>query len=108
MITCKRLGVEPYTYLHDVLRRLPSHPNMGLPKGHVHCNLMSRTDTTDTTDMRDILTLSGERFAWLAKIGCQTNAARETCRCFDTICVEKSLRRRFYAEKRSRIVFKED
>jgi len=27
MITCKRLGVEPYAYLHDVLRRLPSHSN---------------------------------------------------------------------------------
>jgi transposase len=27
MITCNRLGVEPYAYLHDVLRRLPSHPN---------------------------------------------------------------------------------
>src|SRR5205085_1176509 len=27
MVTCKRLGVEPYAYLHDVLRRLPSHPN---------------------------------------------------------------------------------
>ena len=27
LITCKRLGVEPYAYLHDVLRRLPSHPN---------------------------------------------------------------------------------
>jgi transposase len=27
MITCKRLGVEPYAYLHDILRRLPSHPN---------------------------------------------------------------------------------
>jgi hypothetical protein len=27
MMTCKRLGVEPYAYLHDVLRRLPSHPN---------------------------------------------------------------------------------
>ena len=27
MITCKRLGVEPYAYLHDVLRRLPRHPN---------------------------------------------------------------------------------
>ena len=27
MITCKRLGVEPYAYLYDVLRRLPSHPN---------------------------------------------------------------------------------
>ena len=27
MITCKRLGVEPYAYLHDVLRRLPSHLN---------------------------------------------------------------------------------
>ena len=27
MITCKRLKVEPYAYLHDVLRRLPSHPN---------------------------------------------------------------------------------
>ena len=26
MITCKRLGVEPYAYLHDVLRRLPDHP----------------------------------------------------------------------------------
>jgi transposase len=26
MITCKRLGVEPYAYLHDILRRLPSHP----------------------------------------------------------------------------------
>jgi len=25
MITCKRLGVEPYAYLHDILRRLPSH-----------------------------------------------------------------------------------
>ena len=27
MITCKRVGVEPYAYLHDILRRLPSHPN---------------------------------------------------------------------------------
>lgn len=27
MITCKRLGVEPYAYLHDVLQRLLSHPN---------------------------------------------------------------------------------
>ena len=27
MITCKRLGVEPYAYLHDILRRLPSHPD---------------------------------------------------------------------------------
>jgi len=27
MITCKRLGVEPYAYLLDVLRRLPSHLN---------------------------------------------------------------------------------
>jgi transposase len=27
MITCKRLGVEPYAYLHDILQRLPSHPN---------------------------------------------------------------------------------
>ena len=27
MVTCQRLGVEPYAYLHDVLRRLPSHPN---------------------------------------------------------------------------------
>lgn len=27
MITCKRLKVEPYAYLHDILRRLPSHPN---------------------------------------------------------------------------------
>jgi transposase len=27
MITCKRLGVEPYAYLHDILWRLPSHPN---------------------------------------------------------------------------------
>ena len=27
MITCKRLRVEPYAYLHDILRRLPSHPN---------------------------------------------------------------------------------
>jgi len=27
MTTCKRLGVEPYAYLHDILRRLPSHPN---------------------------------------------------------------------------------
>ena len=27
MITCKRLCVEPYAYLHDILRRLPSHPN---------------------------------------------------------------------------------
>jgi transposase len=27
MITCKRLGVEPYAYLHDILRRLPSHRN---------------------------------------------------------------------------------
>jgi transposase len=27
MITCKRLGVEPYAYLHDILRRLPHHPN---------------------------------------------------------------------------------
>jgi transposase len=27
MITCKRLKVEPYAYLHDILKRLPSHPN---------------------------------------------------------------------------------
>jgi len=27
LITCKRLGVEPYAYLHDILRRVPSHPN---------------------------------------------------------------------------------
>ena len=27
MITCKQLKVEPYAYLHDVLQRLPSHPN---------------------------------------------------------------------------------
>lgn len=27
MITCKRLKVEPYAYLHDILRRLPSHPH---------------------------------------------------------------------------------
>src|SRR5690242_7586654 len=27
MITCRRLKVEPYAYLHDILRRLPSHPN---------------------------------------------------------------------------------
>jgi transposase len=27
MITCKRLKVEPYAYLHDILRRLPGHPN---------------------------------------------------------------------------------
>jgi len=27
MISCKRLGAEPYAYLHDILRRLPSHPN---------------------------------------------------------------------------------
>ena len=25
MITCKRLGVEPYAYLNDVLKRLPDH-----------------------------------------------------------------------------------
>lgn len=25
MITCKRLNVEPYAYLHDILRRLPTH-----------------------------------------------------------------------------------
>ena len=37
MITCKRLGVEPYAYRHDILRRLPSHPNKDIwqltPKG---------------------------------------------------------------------------
>jgi len=27
MITCKRLNVQPYDYLHDILRRRPSHPN---------------------------------------------------------------------------------
>ena len=27
MITCKRLGVEPYAYLLDILRRLPDHPD---------------------------------------------------------------------------------
>jgi len=27
MITCQRLGIEPYAYLHDILRRLPTHPN---------------------------------------------------------------------------------
>jgi transposase len=27
MITCKRLNVEPYAYLHDILQRLPNHPN---------------------------------------------------------------------------------
>jgi len=26
MISCKRLGVEPHAYLHDILRRLPNHP----------------------------------------------------------------------------------
>jgi len=26
MITCKRLGVEPYAYLNDILKRLPDHP----------------------------------------------------------------------------------
>ena len=30
MITCKRLKVEPYAYLLDVLRRLPSHSNKDL------------------------------------------------------------------------------
>jgi transposase len=25
MTTCKRLGVEPYAYLHDILQRLPTH-----------------------------------------------------------------------------------
>ena len=30
MITCKRLRVEPYAYLLDVLRRLPSHPNKNI------------------------------------------------------------------------------
>jgi hypothetical protein len=33
MITCKRLGVEPYAYLYDILRRLPSHPNKGIYPG---------------------------------------------------------------------------
>ena len=27
MITCKRLNVEPYAYLQDILRRLPNHPH---------------------------------------------------------------------------------
>jgi len=27
MFTCQRLNVEPYAYLHDILRRLPTHPN---------------------------------------------------------------------------------
>jgi transposase len=27
VVTCKRLGVEPYAYLHDILKRLPEHPN---------------------------------------------------------------------------------
>jgi transposase len=27
MITCQRLNVEPYAYLLDILRRLPTHPN---------------------------------------------------------------------------------
>jgi hypothetical protein len=27
MVSCKRLGVEPYAYLHDLLQRLPKHPN---------------------------------------------------------------------------------
>jgi hypothetical protein len=30
MITCKRLQVEPYAYLHDILWRLPSHPNRNI------------------------------------------------------------------------------
>jgi transposase len=30
MITCKRLNVEPYAYLHDILQRLPSHPNKNI------------------------------------------------------------------------------
>ena len=30
MITCKRLNVEPCAYLHDILQRLPSHPNKHL------------------------------------------------------------------------------
>jgi transposase len=50
MITCKRLKVEPYAYLHDILRRLPSHPNKDIwqltprgwqetfaPKTPTHC-----------------------------------------------------------------------
>jgi len=27
MVSCKRLGVEPSAYLHDILQRLPKHPN---------------------------------------------------------------------------------
>jgi len=27
MVTCKRVGVEPYAYLHDILGRFPNHPN---------------------------------------------------------------------------------
>jgi transposase len=30
MITCKRLNVEPYAYLHDILQRLPTHPNKNI------------------------------------------------------------------------------
>lgn len=26
VITCKRLGVEPYAYRYDILKRLPHHP----------------------------------------------------------------------------------
>jgi len=30
IITRKRLGVEPYACLHDIPRRLPSHPNKNI------------------------------------------------------------------------------
>ena len=30
MITCKRLGVDPYAYLYDIMQRLPTHPNKNI------------------------------------------------------------------------------
>jgi hypothetical protein len=49
MITCRRLGVEPYAYLHDILRRLPNHPNKDIwqltPRGWKE-TFASRSETS--------------------------------------------------------------
>lgn len=50
MITCQRLKIEPYAYLHDVLRRLPSHPNKDIwqltPRGWQETFAPKRTVAT--------------------------------------------------------------
>jgi len=52
MITCKRLKVEPYAYLHDILERLPSHPNKDIwqltPRGWKETFALKRSPPSPT------------------------------------------------------------